>query len=163
MHDNALPPYSARSSAAMILTVYDRQILVFLNSSSSSATYMWTGSSLVQVMTCLLFGAKPLPGPMLAYCQLESWELISVKFESEFCHFHSRKCLWKCCPPKWCPFCPSGDEVRIIFNSLHHFNIKEWYKMQTLSYIFKNNSECENVTQWGSHDSLCSPLISVQT
>ena len=29
----------------------------------------WTGSSLVQVMACRLFGAKPLPEPMLTYCQ----------------------------------------------------------------------------------------------
>ena len=28
--------------------------------------------------------AKPLSVPMLAYCQLDSWEQISVKFESEF-------------------------------------------------------------------------------
>ena len=27
-------------------------------------------SALVQVMACRLFGAKPLPEPMLAYCQL---------------------------------------------------------------------------------------------
>ena len=34
-----------------------------VNPSPSSAAYMrhWTGSSLVQVMACLLFGAKPLP------------------------------------------------------------------------------------------------------
>ena len=30
----------------------------------------WTGSVLVQVMACRLFGAKPLPEPMLVYCQL---------------------------------------------------------------------------------------------
>ena len=39
------------------------------------------GSSLVQVMACRLFGAKPSPEPMLAYCQLDSWLHISVKFE----------------------------------------------------------------------------------
>ena len=55
----------------------------------------WTGSSLVQVMACCLFGAKPLPVLMLAYCQLDSWEHISVKFESEYYNFHSRKCNWK--------------------------------------------------------------------
>ena len=30
------------------------------------------------------------------YCQLDSWEYISVKFESEFYHFHSRKSIVKC-------------------------------------------------------------------
>ena len=60
----------------------------------------WTGPSWVQVMTCHLFGTKPLPEPMLAYCQLDSWEQISVKFESEFYHFLSRKCIWICRLPK---------------------------------------------------------------
>ena len=35
-------------------------------------------------MACRLFGAKPLPEPMLAYCQLDSWEQTSVKFESKY-------------------------------------------------------------------------------
>ena len=53
-----------------------------VNSSPPSAAYMrqWTGPSLVQVMACRLFGAKPLPEPMLAYCQLDSKEQTSVKF-----------------------------------------------------------------------------------
>ena len=44
------------------------------NSSPPSAAYMrqWTGSSLVQVMACRLFGAAPLSEPILAYCQLDS-------------------------------------------------------------------------------------------
>ena len=71
----------------------------------------WTGSAFVRVMACHLFGAKPLPEPMLASCQLDSWEQISVKFELEFYHFHSRKYVWICCLPKWRPFCPGGGEL----------------------------------------------------
>ena len=76
-----------------------------------SAAYMrqWTGSALIQVMACCLYGTKPLPEPMLPFCQLDSWEKISVKFESRFYHFRSRKCTWKCCLPKWQPFCSEGD------------------------------------------------------
>ena len=48
----------------------------------------WNGLSLVQVMTCRLFGAKPLPEPLLGYCQMDSWEQISVKFESEIYNFN---------------------------------------------------------------------------
>ena len=82
-----------------------------LNSPPPSAAYMsqWTGSSLVQVMACRLFGAKPLPELMLAYCLLDTWGHISVKFEFEFYHFHSRKCIWKGRLPKRQPFCPRGD------------------------------------------------------
>ena len=81
--------------------------------SPPSAAYMrqWTGPALVQVMACRLFSAKPLPQPTLAYCQLDSWEQISVKFESEFYNFDSRKCIWKCRRPEWRPFCPGGDEL----------------------------------------------------
>ena len=44
-----------------------------------------TGSALVQVMmTCCLFGANPLPQPMLTSCQLDPWEQISVKSELNF-------------------------------------------------------------------------------
>ena len=44
----------------------------WVNSSPPSAACMcqWTGSALVQVMACRLFGAKPLPEPMLPYYQL---------------------------------------------------------------------------------------------
>ena len=34
-------------------------------------------------MDCRLFDAKPYAEPMLGYCQLDTWEYISVKFESE--------------------------------------------------------------------------------
>ena len=71
-------------------------------------TRQWTGSAFVQVIACRLFGAKPLPEPMLANCQMDSWEQISVKLESEFYHFQSRKCILKCRLPEWRPFCP-GD------------------------------------------------------
>ena len=45
----------------------------YINSSPLSAEFMRqrTGSTLVQVMVCCLFGAKPLPEPVLAYCQLD--------------------------------------------------------------------------------------------
>ena len=65
-----------------------------------------TESALVQVMTCRLFCAKPLPEPVLAYCQLEAWEKNSVKIKSEFYHFHCRKCIiWNYRLPKWRSFC----------------------------------------------------------
>ena len=72
----------------------------------------WTGSSLVQVMTFSLFDVKPLPEPMLIFCKLDLWEQVSVKFQSEYYHFHSRKCIWICHLPKWWPFCPGEDELR---------------------------------------------------
>ena len=80
----------------------------WVNSSPPSVTYMcwWTETSLIQVMACRLYGTEPLPKPMLAYFQLDSWEQISLKFESEFNHLHSRKLISKCHLPKCRPFCP---------------------------------------------------------
>ena len=85
-----------------------------LNSSPPSAAHMrqWTGSALVQVMALRLFGTKPFPEPMLAYCRLDSWKQISVKIKSIFHLFHSRKCIWYCHLPKWRPLCPGGDDLK---------------------------------------------------
>ena len=82
-----------------------------VNSSPPRATYMrrWTGSALVQIMAWHQISHKPLSEPMLIYCKLDSLEQISVKFESEFYHFHSRKCIRKCRLPNWQPFCPGRD------------------------------------------------------
>ena len=46
------------------------------NSSLPSAAYMRQriGQTLVQIMACRLFSAKPLSKPMLGYCQLDPRE-----------------------------------------------------------------------------------------
>ena len=57
-----------------------------------------TGVAFVQAVACL-FGAKPLPEPVLTYCQLSSkpCRTDSGKFESKYKTFHSWKCIWKEC------------------------------------------------------------------
>ena len=101
-----LVTFGPRSSAGIVLTWFGREYSIphtgRVNSSPPSATYMrqWAGSALVRVMAWRRTGAKPLPEPMLAYCELDSWEQISVKIESEFYRFHSRKCIWNCRLPK---------------------------------------------------------------
>ena len=72
----------------------------WVNSVRPHDTYMHqeTRPSLVQKMTCHLLGTKALSGPMLACFQLEPLEQTSVKFSAKFKHFHSRKCVSKCCP-----------------------------------------------------------------
>ena len=64
-------------------------------SSAPSDAYMRPriGSSLVQIMVCRLFGAKPLSKPM----PLDPYEQTSVKFQSKYIFFHSWKCIWKYC------------------------------------------------------------------
>ena len=95
-------------------------------------------------MACRLFGAKPLPEPMLAYCELDSWEQISVKFEWEFYHFHSKSCIWKSRLPKWRPFCPGEMNLRDpmwpghedIANSNKYFFLIICCTSQSLSFSY---------------------------
>ena len=65
---------------------------------SSPAAYMphWIGAALVQVLACRLVGAKPLPGPIMAYRQSDPSGELSVKFESKYKTFNWWKCIWKC-------------------------------------------------------------------
>ena len=48
-------------------------------------------------MACRLAGARPLFEPVLESCWLDPWEQTSMKSQSKFRHFHSRKSIQKCC------------------------------------------------------------------
>ena len=98
------------------------------NSSPLSAAYMrqLIGSALIQVMACRLFGAKPLHEPMLAYCQLDSWENSSLKFKWEFWHFHSIKCIWNCRLPKWWPFYTRDFQSQDQWPNFDVTMVKKW-------------------------------------
>ena len=67
------------------------------------------GSALVRVMACRMFGAKPLPELMLAYCRLDPWEHISVKNWIGILSFSFKKMLLKLSSAKVRPFCPGGE------------------------------------------------------
>ena len=60
-----------------------------------------------------LFGAKPLSEPMLAYCYLDHWEQISMKFNPNKTIFV--KMSLKISSAKWRPFClgPSVLETKV--------------------------------------------------
>ena len=53
-------------------------------------------SPLVQVIDCHPFGTKPLPAPMLAYCESDPQEQNSVTIESTYV-FLSMTNIWKYC------------------------------------------------------------------
>ena len=87
-----------------------------ISSSSPSAAYMRQriGWALFHIMACRLFGAKPLPKPMLTYCQLIgplgiNFSEIRTKIRS----FSLKKMHLKRSPAKWRPFCPGGDELTL--------------------------------------------------
>ena len=62
---------------------------------SFQCRHQWTGSALVQVMTCHLFSTKPLLDPMLTFLNWALKNITSVKFESKYKNFHQWKCIWK--------------------------------------------------------------------
>ena len=82
----------------------------------SSIAYMrqWAGSALVQIMARRLFGAKPLPEPMLTYCQLDpcvETSVFSFFFRNKRENFSFKKIRLNMSSAKWRPFCPGGDEL----------------------------------------------------
>ena len=76
-----------------------------VNSLGPGDAYMrhWTGSSLVQVMACRLFGAKQLPEPMLANFQVYTLKQTSLKLQWKT--FSLTKMHSKMSSAKWQPFC----------------------------------------------------------
>ena len=83
-----------------------------VNSSPPCAAYMrqWLRSALVQIKACRLFGAKPLPKPMLGYCQVDPCEQTSWNFNT-LQTFPFTKMHLEILSAKWRPFCPGGDEL----------------------------------------------------
>ena len=82
----------AAPEVVKITTTSDKNVkmTIFLcfNSLPPSAVYtcmrQWNGSAVVQAMACRLFGAKPLPEPMLTYFQLNPYEQTTVKFAFKY-------------------------------------------------------------------------------
>ena len=126
---------------------------LLFNSSPPSATYIrqWIGSTLVQIMACCcLFGAKPLSesilvmpnnhgykAVVLGYCQLDPWEQTSVKFQSNYKTFHSRKCIWKHClwegailfrgdELRWQPYLPGDNELTLQVLAIYRYGELRW-------------------------------------
>ena len=58
---------------------HSENILVILFPPSAVYMRRRIGSALIRVMVSRLFGAKPLPEPVLSYNQLDPWEQTSVK------------------------------------------------------------------------------------
>ena len=113
-----LPQYMRTLQVSSIATA-------LFNSSPPSAAYMrpWTGSALIQV-ACHLSRTKPLPEPMLTYCQLDPYEQTAGKFELKQNTF--LKIHLKMSSAKWWPFCPGGDEIYYYY----YYSTEHKYGMQ---------------------------------
>ena len=82
------------------------------NPSSSLYVRQWIVSTLVQIMACRLFGAKPLSEPMLGYCLLDIGAPFS-EILTKIQNFSFTKMHLKTSSAKRWPFCTGGDELKI--------------------------------------------------
>ena len=54
-----------------VLVKFSKSNFLYTLPFSTALMRQWTGSALVQVMACRMFGAKLLPEPMLTSCKLD--------------------------------------------------------------------------------------------
>ena len=59
-------------------------IIIWTQPPSAPYVRLWTGSALDKVMACHLLGAKPLPQPMMTFCQLNPEDPTPMKSESKY-------------------------------------------------------------------------------
>ena len=85
----------SRQHSYHVMCKYYRDRLTHLPRISAAYMRQWIGSTLVQIMACRLFGAKSLSEPVLGYCRLDPKEQTSVKLQSKYGAFYSRKRIWK--------------------------------------------------------------------
>ena len=99
------------SYISVITVICNRELI---NSSLPSGVYMrqWIGSTLVQIIVCRLFGAKPFSKPMLGYCQLALGTNFSEIF-NKIQNFSFTNMHLKTSSAKWPPFCPGWDESKL--------------------------------------------------
>ena len=100
----------------------------------------WTLSTLVQVMARRLFATKPLPKPMLIYCQLDRQE--QVKFKSKYKIF-IRENAFKDVVCERRPFCSWGDELNHFFCSSLALDIRVY-----LPYVLLSQHPCTIVQRY---------------
>ena len=135
-------PLKTRACLSYIMNTVGAHALVtqevdpIINSLRPSDPYIHqvTRPSLVQIMACCLHGTKPLSEPMLGYFLLDPWEQTSMKFQSKFIHFHSRKYISKCHLQNGSHFvsfsmCSCKDSVKITLQYVFvwcHNNAADW-------------------------------------
>ena len=98
---------------SIIFTMYS----FYMNSVRQGDAYMlhWTGSSLVHVIACCLFGTESLPEQVMTFCQMDPWDKVQRDFLSKLKHLHWQNCIWKCRLSKWRSSCPDSTVLFKIF------------------------------------------------
>ena len=113
-----------------------------INSLRPSGVYMRQKNkpSLVQIMACGLFSAKPLSEPMLSYCLLDPKEHFSAKFYLEFKSFiHKNVCENVCemaailsrpqCVKSKCLCCMGNIYLDLILPQTYGTPLLTWFNL----------------------------------
>ena len=102
--------------------------------------HQWTGPSLVQVIACRLFGAKPLPEPNAG---LLSIGLLGTSFSEiliGILSFSLKKMHLQMSSAKMAAFCPGGEKLNHVskmgcmcYCNYHHSRHRNWIGHVTLT------------------------------
>ena len=135
----------------------------------SDAYMRWESMpTLVQIMACRLFGAKPLSEPMLTYCRLGPQEKISINFLSEkifihalFDYFHPLKCIWISCLPNGGHFlhssmCPALTSMSGHIGEVLRIHKLMWQLLENLLcplwHVACSREHKRDGPQWAGHE-----------
>ena len=104
--------------------------LVYPLRSGDAFVCHWSGSSLVQVMACRLFGAKPFTWTNGAILSIGHLGTNFGEFYLKFKHFRWIKMHSKMSSAKWRPFCLGLDVVSPFFVNKQGCRICCWFLLQ---------------------------------
>ena len=142
--------FSTRASVATVLTTHpcvSRCLRVKQLKPKEAYMRQWTRPSLVQIMSCRLFGAKALSKPSRAYCQLESREHISMKyfvkfksfqenaFENVICEKAGILSRFQCV--NWFSSCKLSLNSHSLKIQTRNFRLLAWTKKNHVAFFFK--------------------------
>ena len=97
-------------------------------------------------MACRLFGANPLSELILAYCYVDHWGQITVKFQLTSKHFSLKKIHLKMCR-KWWPFC-LGLNILIRCSEAHQLCLDVYCALLYRGYVISSD-DISVPFQWG--------------
>ena len=85
--------------------------------------HQWTGPSLIQVIPCHMCSTKPMPEPVVNYCQLHhQGETLKTFEQNQNVNIYITKCIWIGHLQKCWPFCSDFIlcDVIMVWTEHHH-------------------------------------------
>ena len=122
-NNNIIVIYTLQLQCKLLVSVCHLE-RAYVNSCPPSAAHkrQWTGSLLVQIMACRLFGTQPLGtqplfNPVLVNSHVGPWKKNLWNFNQNI-NISFTKMHLKISSAKWRPFCAAGAESRPVSNGM---------------------------------------------